>query len=85
LAYFTKIFDGFKLAQLDLKYRGPGEFLGEKQSGIPDLAMDALKNEELVLLAKKEASQILATDKQLKNYPLLKNKLSQFQQEIHLE
>ena len=85
LAYFTKIFDGFKLAQLDLKFRGPGEFLGEKQSGIPDLAMDGLKNEELVLLAKKEAEQILATDKQLTNYPLLKDRLSQFQKEIHLE
>ncbi len=85
LAYFTKIFDGFKLAQLDLKFRGPGEFLGEKQSGIPDLAMNALKNEELVLLAKKEAEQILATDKQLTNYPLLKDRLSQFQKEIHLE
>jgi ATP-dependent DNA helicase RecG len=85
LAYFTKIFDGFKLAQLDLKFRGPGEFLGEKQSGIPDLAMDGLKNEELVLLAKKEAEQILATDKQLTNYPLLKERLSQFQKEIHLE
>jgi ATP-dependent DNA helicase RecG len=65
----------FELAEKDLKIRGPGEFLGEKQSGIPDYLMEALKDISIVKLAKREAGGLLKKDFQLKKYPLLKREL----------
>jgi len=49
--------DGFSLAEKDLLLRGPGDFIGHKQSGIPDLIMNALKNTELIEAAQKEAKK----------------------------
>src|SRR3989344_3058859 len=40
--------DGFALAEKDLQIRGPGEFFGTKQSGLPDLAMASLKDVRLI-------------------------------------
>ena len=40
--------NGFELAEKDLKTRGPGEFFGQTQSGMPDLAMIAIQNPEMV-------------------------------------
>ncbi len=77
--------NGFELAELDLQMRGPGEFLGEKQTGLPDLAMKALNNLELIKTAREAASRIIEKDGELKNYPLLKEKLETFQKAIHLE
>ena len=82
---FVKTNDGFKLAEQDLKLRGPGEFIGVKQSGLPDLAMDSLKDLSLVLSAKKCAEEILKRSIDLTGYPLLKQKLQGFTGEIHLE
>jgi hypothetical protein len=39
---------GFELAEIDLKLRGPGQFLGQEQTGLPDLAMKAIQNPLLV-------------------------------------
>lgn len=77
--------NGFELAEQDLKLRGPGEFLGQSQSGFPDIAMESLNNPELVKSAREAAAQILKTDTNLKKYPLLKERLTAFQNEIHLE
>ncbi len=77
--------NGFELAEMDLTIRGPGEFLGQSQTGRPDLAMKAIKNPELVKASRQSAETILKTDPELKNYPLLKDKLETFQKEIHLE
>ncbi len=77
--------DGFKLAEMDLKLRGPGEFLGKKQSGIPDLIMQNLTDTKLIALARDEALKILKTDLNLKNYPLLLEKMKKFQNEIYKE
>lgn len=77
--------DGFKLAEEDLRLRGPGEFIGTKQSGLPDLAMASLANLELIKKARQEAKLLLKEDPSLKNYPLLKNQLSQFQKIRHFE
>lgn len=85
LETFAKTFDGFSLAEQDLKMRGPGEFLGTKQSGMPDLAMNSLKDLSLVLLARKEAEDILNKSPDLNSYPLLKQRLKEFKYEIHLE
>ncbi len=77
--------NGFELAEKDLKIRGPGDFLGTRQWGIPDLAMDALKNIQLVEKTRKAAGEILEKDPELKKYPLLRQRLKKFQERIHLE
>ena len=48
LQFLASTADGFALAEYDLRLRGPGEFLGTSQSGLPDLAMRHLGNEPLV-------------------------------------
>ncbi len=77
--------DGFKIAEEDLKQRGPGEFLGTRQSGIPDIAMENIANIKLVQIAREEAGDILKADPELKKHPLLRDALKKFQEKIHLE
>lgn len=77
--------DGFELAEQDMKIRGPGEFFGVKQSGIPDLAMASLANVDLIKKARAEARLLLKEDPSLKNYPLLRERLESFQKLIHFE
>ncbi|MCX6737684.1 MAG: ATP-dependent DNA helicase RecG [Candidatus Parcubacteria bacterium] len=77
--------DGFSLAEKDLLLRGPGDFIGHKQSGIPDLIMNALKNTELIEAAQKEAKKILNADASLKSYPNLLARYEGFKNKIHLE
>ncbi len=77
--------DGFKIAEKDLELRGPGEFLGTRQSGLPDVAMKNIANVKLVQIAREEAENLLKNDPELKNYPALKGALKKFNQEIHLE
>ncbi len=76
---------GFELAEKDLEIRGPGEFLGKSQTGIPDLAMKALQNPNLGKTAREAAVEIINKDPELKNYPQLKLKLDNFQKQVHLE
>ncbi len=57
LAVLEKTHNGFELAEYDLKLRGPGEFLGTSQSGIPDLAMQHLTDTELVQRTREAVSQ----------------------------
>ncbi|MDP3093929.1 MAG: ATP-dependent DNA helicase RecG [bacterium] len=85
LRAILKAQDGFELAQKDLEIRGPGEFGGRRQWGIPDLAMDSLRDFALVEKTKAVARQILEKDITLKNYPLLKEKLNQFSEKTHFE
>lgn len=76
---------GFELAEIDLKLRGPGEFLGREQTGIPDLAMKALADPKLVADAQKEAFELLEKDPTLSNYPYLAAYLKLFDRQIHIE
>ncbi|MFM2310678.1 MAG: hypothetical protein RLY87_2800 [Chloroflexota bacterium] len=57
--------DGFRLAEIDLELRGPGEFFGTRQSGIPDLKIAKLTDTELLLKAQAEAKLILRADPEL--------------------
>ncbi len=77
--------NGFELAEKDLEIRGPGEFLGESQTGLPDLAMKAVQNPELVKKSREAAEVILNSDSGLKKHLLLKQRLENFAKEIHLE
>ena len=54
--------DGFKISEEDLKLRGPGEFLGLKQSGLPSLKIANInKDDDLLALAKSDAEYLLTT------------------------
>jgi len=77
--------NGFKLAEKDLEIRGPGSLYGTQQWGIPDMAMQGLTNIFLVEKTRNAAKDILEKDPQLKNYPLLKERLKQFETRIHFE
>jgi ATP-dependent DNA helicase RecG len=54
--------DGFRLAELDLEQRGPGDFLGSRQSGFADLRMARLTDVRLIERARQEASTLLEED-----------------------
>ena len=51
--------NGLELAEKDLEIRGPGEFLGQSQSGMPDLAMKAVQNPDLVKASRQAALEII--------------------------
>ena len=77
--------NAFELAEKDLKIRGPGDFIGTRQSGIPDLAMASLLNTSLVEEVKTEVEDILEKDPDFKNYPSLQKKMEEFKKKVFLE
>jgi ATP-dependent DNA helicase RecG len=76
---------GFDLAEKDLALRGPGELIGVRQSGLPDLAMASLTDSELIMTAKNEAEKILKKSSDLKKYPKLAKRVALFEKDVHLE
>ncbi|HEX3033487.1 MAG TPA: ATP-dependent DNA helicase RecG, partial [Bacillota bacterium] len=59
--------DGFVIAEEDLKLRGPGEFFGTRQSGLPDLKIaDILRDAKALEVARQEAVQLINSDPELK-------------------
>ncbi|MFH0930181.1 MAG: ATP-dependent DNA helicase RecG [Candidatus Moraniibacteriota bacterium] len=77
--------DGFKLAEYDLEIRGPGQFLGTRQSGVADSAMQYLGDIKLIQQARLEAQSVFALDPKLEKFPVLKETLEKIDQEVHLE
>jgi ATP-dependent DNA helicase RecG len=67
---------GFKLSEIDLKLRGPGEVYGQKQSGIPDLKMANLNDLNTLKKAREAAETIIEKDPLLKNHFSLHQKLT---------
>lgn len=80
-----KFSSGFDIADQDLKLRGPGEFLGTRQSGIPDVAMQHISNVKLIEIAHEYAEKTLKESPDLKKFPLLEKEISKFQKNVHLE
>ncbi|MCL0032470.1 ATP-dependent DNA helicase RecG [Peptococcaceae bacterium] len=69
---FVNTSDGFELAEQDLRLRGPGEFLGTKQSGIPKFKIaDIIRDQKALIVAKKEAELMLENKGALSNKILL--------------
>jgi len=59
--------DGFKIAEADLEIRGPGEFFGTKQHGLPELKIaNIIRDRDLLELAKKEAFELVQKDRFLR-------------------
>jgi ATP-dependent DNA helicase RecG len=53
--------DGFKIAELDLELRGPGEFFGTRQAGLPDFRVaNIIRDAQLLEVAKREAAAVIA-------------------------
>jgi len=53
--------DGFQIAELDLELRGPGEFFGTRQAGLPSFRVASLiRDRQLLEAAKREAAAVLA-------------------------
>jgi ATP-dependent DNA helicase RecG len=76
LNVFARTTDGFKIAEEDLRLRGPGEFLGTRQSGLPDLhAANIIRDADLLEKARTEAFALIGQDAALAGYPLLRDSL----------
>lgn len=74
--------DGFRLAEEDLKLRGPGEFFGTRQSGLPDIKLARLGDTRLLEMARNEAKTLFESDPDLSRpeHRLLSRKLHAFWQ-----
>jgi ATP-dependent DNA helicase RecG len=70
--------DGFKLAEIDLEIRGPGEFFGTRQSGDPELKLVNLRDRDLLEMAREQAERLLDSDPELANHPLLAERVLAF-------
>lgn len=57
--------DGFELAQKDLEMRGPGDFIGTRQSGLPDLKLASVADLKLIEAAREAARRFFKTDPEL--------------------
>ncbi len=79
LQIMVKSNDGFMIAEEDLNIRGPGEFFGTRQSGMPDLRIANIVRDSFLLSeARKEAFSIIDKDPEIKEYPALKKSLETF-------
>ena len=83
LKAMTTTHSGFELAEMDLRLRGPGEFLGEEQSGWSDIVMSTLKNPTLLNIAEEEAKNFLVHHTTTE-IPTLHEKLHFFISNLHL-
>ncbi|HVM77033.1 MAG TPA: ATP-dependent DNA helicase RecG [Candidatus Paceibacterota bacterium] len=77
--------NGFELAEKDLELRGPGQFFGDVQTGLPDIAMEALKNPTMVQGSRAVAMKLLQENPTLASYAPLKAKLEAFHKKVHQE
>ncbi len=80
LQAITRIYDGFLLAEEDLRLRGPGEFFGTRQSGLPDLKVARLSDAAILEQARAAATEILNADRRLElpEHRLLAQKVMDF-------
>ena len=61
---------------MDLRFRGPGEVLGTRQSGLPDFALASLvDDQESLELARKAAENLIQEDETLEPWPLIRKEL----------
>ena len=72
LNIMTQTNDGFVIAEKDLQLRGPGEFLGTRQSGLPDLIIsDIVRDAKILEMARNEAINFVKSNK-IEDFPKLK-------------
>jgi ATP-dependent DNA helicase RecG len=77
--------DGFELAEHDLALRGAGELAGNRQWGVSDVAMEAIKNLRLVEAARTEASKLITDDPELSTLPHLRKIVEEKTKKLYME
>ena len=75
LEIMTKTNNGFIISQKDLEIRGPGEFLGTRQSGLPDFKLADLVNDTEILEQARQCAFEFAQNRDINDYPVLKNEV----------
>ena len=71
--------DGFRIAEEDLDIRGPGEFLGTRQAGMPDLKVaNIMRDMKILEKAKTEAFGLIEVSPELEEFPSLKKAVEVF-------
>ena len=77
LDILCKTNDGFKVAEEDLRLRGPGDFFGSRQSGLPEMHVADLGGDAQVLQrAQQAALRLLETDPGLREHPALRERVN---------
>lgn len=68
--------DGFFISEMDMRFRGPGEVLGRRQSGLADFALASLvEDQEVLNLARDAAEKVIVRDNKLKGLRLIREEL----------
>jgi ATP-dependent DNA helicase RecG len=68
--------DGFFISEMDMRFRGPGEVLGTRQSGLPDFALASLvEDQEVLQLAREAAEKVMEKDPTLERWALMQAEL----------
>jgi ATP-dependent DNA helicase RecG len=79
LGVMCRTSDGFKIAEEDLMIRGPGELLGTRQSGLPEMKVaNIIRDAELIEVARKEAFSLVGKDPELQGHLRLRAALEGF-------
>lgn len=77
LAIMETTTDGFKLADQDLQIRGPGQFFGEAQHGLPDLKVaDVFRDYNILIAARDAAEKYITNEKDLEHFANLRENLA---------
>ncbi|MEM8506165.1 MAG: helicase-related protein, partial [Cyanobacteria bacterium P01_D01_bin.1] len=79
--------DGFFISEMDMRFRGPGQVLGTRQSGLPDFALASLvEDQEVLEIARTAAANILAQESKdgdgLTRWPLMEKELERRYQKL---
>ena len=70
----TRLSDGFAVSEEDLRLRGPGDFFGNRQHGLPETHIADLGADMQVLTAAQDAAhKLMAQDPELETHPILRN------------
>ena len=73
LDIMTKTNDGFIIAEKDLQIRGPGEFLGTRQSGLPDMIIGDIVNDSKILELARSEALYFVKNYDINDFPVLKS------------
>jgi ATP-dependent DNA helicase RecG len=75
--------DGFFIAEMDLRLRGPGQVLGTRQAGLPDFALASLvEDQEVLELAREAAQKVIDKDDSLNSWPPMRDELQRRYQKL---